>query len=581
MTNIWQNAVITNKGRNLLAKLVGGTSLTITRAVTGAGYVTPSLLPQQTKVSTIKQTLQLRPATYPDLGEVCVSAYLENNSLSVGYTALQVGIYAQDPDEGEILYFIAQASGTGTVIPSGVEMPGYSAEWNFYFTYGQADNVTVTVSQTGAVSREELNNTLQQKAYLLTGGTAIPYSADLNDYRTIGNYYCASSTTAATVAHSPTPNAFILKVEHSTGTGYPCQVLREYSTGAMYYRYYTSSNTWTAWREVAAPYDWTNSSSVTTYLKVYVGPNGSDDNPGTQASPMATIKGTIRKFAATNHVLDIYMLDGTYNEEIGTIAVNNCDIAIRSNSQNVDSVTINMSTEITMRTLSLRLYNLTLNMTATGQRPICVDNGTLYAHGVRISVPAASNSSCVNVYNGSQAFLYQCILNSGTGNNAGACAYGNQAQLIRAISCTSERTVTFGFFATNGANIEYTPTVTATTMTKETNLGKCYAASLRPVDPNAYLPLTGGTMSGSIDVESDDFRAIAKRRTINGTQYMANYGCGVLGQAGVACIELQQSGDVLGRVEIGNLGLTFVDNAGKRTYLVKPAVADSTTESTT
>ena len=52
--NTWANAVMTNKGLALQAKLLAGTTLTITRAVTGTGYVTPGLLQNQTAVSGIK-----------------------------------------------------------------------------------------------------------------------------------------------------------------------------------------------------------------------------------------------------------------------------------------------------------------------------------------------------------------------------------------------------------------------------------------------------------------------------------------------------------------------------------------------
>ena len=154
--NIWQNAVLTNKWLALQAKLIAGTTLNITRAVTGSGYVTPGLLQQQTAVTGIKQTLNFRPITYPESGKCCVPAYLTNDGLATGYTAMQVGLYATDPDEGEILYFIAQAaSGTGTVIPSATEMPGFNAEWNLYFQYGQADTVNVTVDPSNTVSLAE------------------------------------------------------------------------------------------------------------------------------------------------------------------------------------------------------------------------------------------------------------------------------------------------------------------------------------------------------------------------------------------------------------------------------------------
>ncbi len=83
---------------------------------------------------------------------------LKNDGLEQGYTANQVGIYAEDPDDGEILLFISQAidADSGTIIPSETEMPGYSAEWTFYFQYGQADSVEVVVDPTGGVTLTEM-----------------------------------------------------------------------------------------------------------------------------------------------------------------------------------------------------------------------------------------------------------------------------------------------------------------------------------------------------------------------------------------------------------------------------------------
>ena len=35
-------------------------------------------------------------------------------------------------------------------------MPGYSAEWTFYFQYGQADSVSVTVDPAAAVTQAKM-----------------------------------------------------------------------------------------------------------------------------------------------------------------------------------------------------------------------------------------------------------------------------------------------------------------------------------------------------------------------------------------------------------------------------------------
>lgn len=157
--NIWENTVITEKGLSLLSKLVAGNTLSITKAVAGAGYVTPGLLIKQTEVTSPQQELTFRPITYPSTGKCAVSCYLTNDGISTGYSATQVGIYATDPDDGEILFFLAQAtSGDGTEVPSETEMPGYSAEWTFYFQYGQADGVTVVVDPSNTVTQTILEN---------------------------------------------------------------------------------------------------------------------------------------------------------------------------------------------------------------------------------------------------------------------------------------------------------------------------------------------------------------------------------------------------------------------------------------
>lgn len=163
--NIWENAVITTKGLALISKMVSGNTLNITRAVTGAGYVTPGTLQNQTAVSSEKQELSFNTATYPEEGKCALPCFLTNKGIETAYTATQIGIYAEDPDEGEILYFIAQApSGKGTEVPTETEMPGYSANWTFYFQFGQADGVNVIVDLSNAVTREEMETHLADTA---------------------------------------------------------------------------------------------------------------------------------------------------------------------------------------------------------------------------------------------------------------------------------------------------------------------------------------------------------------------------------------------------------------------------------
>lgn len=149
------SGVYTIKGLNLLAKLTQGSTLEITRAVTGTGIVDTELLTTQTAVTGEKQTMNFQPATYPEPGTCKLPIFITNDGVGAGYTAHQIGLYANDPDDGEILYFIAQST-NGTDVPSNVDVLGYVGTWSFYFQYGQADNVTVTVDPANAVTTDML-----------------------------------------------------------------------------------------------------------------------------------------------------------------------------------------------------------------------------------------------------------------------------------------------------------------------------------------------------------------------------------------------------------------------------------------
>ena len=244
------------------------------------------------------------------------------------------------------------------------------------------------------------------------------------------------------------------------------------TTGAIYSNYW-NGGTWIGWDEVgrAKAVAYANNTG-STYKKVWIATTGSDDNPGTSASPMKTITGAIRKYSEQYKMLDISLADGTYNENLGALSPALTNLAIRSNSEDKDKVTINMTTTLEVNVPIMRMYNITLNVTEAGVRPISVTGGRLYAHNIRINVPETSGSSCVNVYNGCDAFMMNCVLNSGV-SGSGAGMYGNQASLIKAINCTSERKVSVAFYAHNGTEIQYTDTMNATTKTKVSYYGKC------------------------------------------------------------------------------------------------------------
>lgn len=89
-------------------------------------------------------------------------------------------------------------------------------------------------------------NNLKTNTYALKYGTQILENADLNDYKTPGNYYCDSNLIASTLSNCPTNNeAFTMKVEYANGLNYPRQTIRYFSAGIIATRYYNiDSSSW-------------------------------------------------------------------------------------------------------------------------------------------------------------------------------------------------------------------------------------------------------------------------------------------------------------------------------------------------
>lgn len=93
-------------------------------------------------------------------------------------------------------------------------------------------------------------------------------------------------------------------------------------------------------------------------------------------------------------------------------------------------------------------------------------------------------------------------------------------------------------------------------------------------DISGKVNKTGDELTGALDFKnSNEFRAISKTRLIGNTTYYVNWGCGQLGGEGVISMELHLpsttggSSAILGRIEIGSRGVSFLDGNNKRTYL--------------
>ena len=151
--NIWENTVLTDQGRALQAKLLKGQTLKIKRVSTGTKKVPVVDLRQQTSVTEGGYDLTLQPAR-SDGDKTVIPVLLENKGLNESYELWQVGFYAEDPEVGEILFCLSQASQAKN-IPSETESPGFSITWDFYFNTSDTAPFEVVLDSAGLVSVEQ------------------------------------------------------------------------------------------------------------------------------------------------------------------------------------------------------------------------------------------------------------------------------------------------------------------------------------------------------------------------------------------------------------------------------------------
>ncbi|WP_290760126.1 hypothetical protein [Anaerostipes sp.] len=150
--NIWENTVLTDQGKALQAKLLQGQTLKITRVTTGTKKVPVVDLRQQTDITEGGYDITLQPSR-TEGEQTILPVLLENTGLKESHDLWQVGFFAEDPDEEEILFCISQAS-QAKHIPSEAESPGYSVTWDFCFSTSNTVPFEVVLNSNGLVNIE-------------------------------------------------------------------------------------------------------------------------------------------------------------------------------------------------------------------------------------------------------------------------------------------------------------------------------------------------------------------------------------------------------------------------------------------
>ena len=231
---IWNPGKLTKDGKALLAKAQAGKcAIQITKAQSGSGsYTSSEDISQRTALKTVKQTFPISNKVINTDSALVLKITMENSTLTAGYDITEFGVFASDPDKGEILYSIATASTSdympayNGVVPSVINM-------SYYLEVANAS--TVTIKSAGALALQSDLEALEARVIAVESDALRGYGAR----RKVG----ASSTTwervgaavglvaKAAVGNGTVQNDFMASV-YPYNSVKPCNVAEDMSVNA-------------------------------------------------------------------------------------------------------------------------------------------------------------------------------------------------------------------------------------------------------------------------------------------------------------------------------------------------------------
>lgn len=161
----FKSAVITTKGQALLAKVVAGTTkLEFTKIAVSENILSGDLA-SKTGIGTIKQSEKVASVVRQNGANVKVSASFSNETLGTGYYVRNIGLYATDPQDGEICYSISvadESTATADWMPPFNGIGVSSLLVDLVTAVSNASNVSVTVDPSAGATVAQIVNLQEQ-----------------------------------------------------------------------------------------------------------------------------------------------------------------------------------------------------------------------------------------------------------------------------------------------------------------------------------------------------------------------------------------------------------------------------------
>ncbi|MCR4442134.1 MAG: phage tail protein, partial [Peptococcaceae bacterium] len=137
----------TNRGRALQAKAQTGIQLNFTRIGVGDGELGGQAIADLTALVHEVKSINLNKFKTLPGGKAVVGGVLSNQGLATSFYWRELGLFATDPDLGEILYCYGNAGALAEYIPAGGGAEILEKQVDIVSLIGNAANVSATIEQ--------------------------------------------------------------------------------------------------------------------------------------------------------------------------------------------------------------------------------------------------------------------------------------------------------------------------------------------------------------------------------------------------------------------------------------------------
>ena len=163
----WSGLILTQQGRQLQAKVEAGTKLAITKLKLGSGVLPEGKQMEELRdLVTPKQNVGIATIEAQNDGTCKLSATISNTGLAAGYYVRELGVFATDPDKGEILYLVANDSAPD-YLPAEGGATVVSQEFAVYVSASNTDNVVAQIDAGALATMGYVNVMLHKYVQIL------------------------------------------------------------------------------------------------------------------------------------------------------------------------------------------------------------------------------------------------------------------------------------------------------------------------------------------------------------------------------------------------------------------------------